>query len=77
LEVVVEKPENRCPLGLHALIRVRYNGIRQIITDLSNPKFVRSFWLPLAEDGRVVFEALPDRGRKPCFSGVRGEKSYD
>jgi hypothetical protein len=60
------------------LIRVQYFGIRKIITDLSNPKFVRSFWLSLVEDGRVVFEALSEkRGRKPYFLSERIEKSYD
>lgn len=57
LKVVVEKPENRCPLCLHELIRVRYFGIRKIITDLTNPKFLKSFWLPMVEDGVEVLIA--------------------
>lgn len=77
LKVVVEKHKNRCCLCLHDLIKVQYFGIRKIITDLTNPKFVRSFWLPMNEDGVPVWIALPERRRFWSVETLKAEASYD
>lgn len=69
LKVTYEVRKMICPLCLHDLEDGVYSGSRSFVKDRNTVGYVRDSWLPLAEDGIVVWSAHPeDGGRKPYWS---------
>jgi NMD protein affecting ribosome stability and mRNA decay len=66
LKVTYEVRKMVCPLCLHELEDGVYSGGKVFAKDKSVRDYVRDSWLPLVEDGVVVWSAHPeDGGRKP------------
>ncbi len=65
LKVTYELRKMLCPLCLHELEDGIYSGSKVFAKDRSASDYVRDSWLPLVEDGVVVWSAVPDSGRKP------------
>lgn len=69
LKVTYEVRKMICPLCSHDLEDGVYCGIKVFAKGKSALDYVRDSWLPLVEDGVVVWSAHPeDSGRKP-YSG--------
>ena len=69
LKVTYEVRKMVCPLCLHELEDGVYSGSKVFAKDKSALDYVRDGWMPLVEDGVVVWSAVPeDSGRKPYQS---------
>ncbi len=66
LKVTYEVRKMLCPLCLHELEDGVYYGSKIFAKDRNASDYVRDSWLPLVEDGVVVWSVVPeDCGRKP------------
>jgi hypothetical protein len=67
LKVTYEVRKMVCPLCQHDLEDGVYSGGKAFTKDKNAPDYVRDSWMPLEEDGVVVWSAHPeDGGRKLC-----------
>ena len=65
LKVTYEVRKMVCPLCQHDLEAGVYSGSKVFAKDKNASDYVRDSWLPLLEDGVVVWSAHPeDSGRK-------------
>lgn len=66
LKVTYEIRKMLCPLCLHDLEDGVYSGSKVFAKDKNSVDYVRDSWLPLVEDGVLVWSVVPeDGGRKP------------
>src|SRR3989304_4366189 len=69
LKVTYEVRKMLCPLCLHDLEDGVYSGSKVFAKDKNALDYVRDSWMPLVEDGVVVWSAHPDDGRRKPYSG--------
>ena len=76
LKLTYEVLKMVCPMCLHELEDITYDGDRVFATDKSACDYVRDSWMSLVEDGRVVWHVVPDRHRRPMHAEWV-DKSFD
>ncbi len=62
MKMTYEKMAVVCPLCGHELEDARYFGSAVIQIDSRKPDYMPKFWMPLREDGIVVWQVSPKRG---------------
>jgi len=62
LKVTVEMRKAVCPICKHDLVRIRYFGVKAIITDRSSPYYEQDSFEDYEEDGRIVYFESVKRG---------------
>jgi len=70
LKVTVEKRKVLCPICQHDCIRMRYDGLREIVVDRSSVGYVRDSFEDLVEGGEVVWSEAPEPSfHRPSLGG--------
>ena len=67
LKVTYEVRKMICPLCLHELEDGVYSGSKIFAKDKSARDYVRDSWMPLVEDGVVVWSAHPEDGGRKLY----------
>jgi len=62
LKVTVELRKAVCPICKHDLVRIRYFGVKAIITDRNSPYYEQDSFEDYKEDGRTVYFESVKRG---------------